>query len=107
MVLHRWTQLFSGPLFVQRYLDPEQRPWMVEAEVERVQQWAAQYRERLADLSWYMRVLNEGIARLANREDGVKGRFWEGRFKTQALLDEQAVLSAMAYVDLNPIRRVC
>ena len=65
---------------------------------------AATYRARLPDLSWYMRVLNESIARQANAEDGAKGHFWEGRFKSQALLDEQALLAVMAYVDLNPVR---
>ncbi|MGB3725766.1 MAG: transposase [Glaciecola sp.] len=61
-------------------------------------------KDRLSDVSWFMKLLNEYIARRANKEDECTGHFWEGRFKSQPLLDSAAVLSCMAYVDLNPLR---
>ena len=102
-VLRRWTQLFDGPKLVQARLS-DKAETLDDASLARVDEWAETYRARLMDISWFMRVLNETIARQANAEDKVTGRFWEGRFKSQALLDEQAILTAMAYVDLNPIR---
>jgi REP element-mobilizing transposase RayT len=64
----------------------------------------ARLRRRLCNLSWYMGRLNEFIARAANKEDKVKGRFWESRYKCQVLLDEAAIAACMVYVDLNPSR---
>jgi len=100
-VIERWGRVFSVPAVAGSYADggslgPMQR--------EAISGYVEQFRARLCDISWFMRCINEHVARKANREDQCKGRFWEGRFKSQALLDESAVIACMAYVDLNPIR---
>jgi len=100
-VIHQWHQLFSGTLFSQRFLKGEE---LNKAEQRLLDKSVNEWRLRLMDISWFMRVLNESIARQANAEDNCTGRFWEGRFKSQALLDESALAACMAYVDLNPVR---
>lgn len=101
-VVERWHQLFNGTVLSQKYLKNEGQ--LSKVEMMMFQLTIDEWRLRLQDISWFMRVLNEAIAREANAEDGCTGRFWEGRFKSQALLDEAALMACMAYVDLNPVR---
>jgi hypothetical protein len=60
-------------------------------------------RTRLQSLSWFMKCLTEPLSRLANRQDKARGAFFEGRFKSVAILDEESLLATCAYIDLNPV----
>ena len=100
-VLKRWTSLFKGPLLIQKHQKGDS---LNKAEQNAVHEITQTYRQRLSSLSWFMKCLNEPIARMANQEDNCTGHFWESRYKSQALLSEEALLTCMAYVDLNPVR---
>lgn len=97
----RWLRLFPGRRIDEQLADPtESDVQALVADAKRI----AEIRLRLSDISWFMRSLSEPIARLANKEDECTGRFWEGRFKAQRIVDETGLLACSMYVDLNPVR---
>ena len=100
-IIERWHRRFAGIEASHKYL--AHKP-LEPYEKNQLSAWVDIWRVRLFDISWLMRTLNEKTARKANQEDECTGRFWEGRFKSIPLLDDQALLSCMSYVDLNPIR---
>jgi hypothetical protein len=99
-VVRRWGRLFP-PRDKSRQPLPVSKAW-VEWRLQDAQ-WVAKARERLQSLSWFMKCLKEPLARLANRQDQARGAFFEQRFKSVAILDEESLLATCAYIDLNPV----
>jgi hypothetical protein len=99
-VVRRWGRLFP-PRDKKRQPLPVSQVW-VEDRLKHPE-WVATARARLQSLSWFMKCLKEPLARLANRQDKTRGFFFEGRFKSVAILDEESLLAVCAYIDLNPV----
>jgi REP element-mobilizing transposase RayT len=100
-VIQRWLCIHKGPFLIQKY---QKGDTIGVAEMTVLTRIVDDWRVRLASVSEFMQQLNQVIARQANIEENCTGRFWDGRFKSQPLLTEEALLTAMVYGDLNPIR---
>lgn len=97
----RWLRVFPGRRLEEHLAEPTENDVnMLVNQPERL----AVVRDRLSDISWFMRALSEPIARRANQQDQCTGRFWEGRFKALRIVDETGLLACAMYVDLNPVR---
>jgi len=99
-IVRRWGRLFP-PRDKARQPLPVSNDWVQWRLKDAA--WVAQARSRLQSLSWFMKCLKEPLSRLANREEKTRGAFFEGRFKSVAILDEEALLATCAYIDLNPV----
>jgi REP element-mobilizing transposase RayT len=99
-VVRRWGRLFP-PHDKARQVTPVSDEW-VQTRLKDAR-WVDTTRERLQSLSWFMKCLKEPLSRLANREEQTRGAFFEGRFKSVAILDEESLLATCAYIDLNPV----
>jgi len=95
-VVRRWGRLFL-PRDKVRQVAPVSDEW-VQARLKDAR-WVATARERLQSLSWFMKCLKEPLSRLANREEQTRGAFFEGRFKSVAILDEESLLATCAYIE--------
>jgi len=99
-IAERWLRVYGGLGEPQFAKQRELKKQAIIADKTKIKL----YRERLGSLSWFMSRLNEPLAKQSNKEENCTGAFWQGRYSAQALLDEAAVFSCMAYVDLNPVR---
>ncbi|MCO8121559.1 hypothetical protein NHH03_07415 [Stieleria sp. TO1_6] len=97
----RWLRVFPGRRLDEHLAEPTENDVQTLA---RDSERLGEIKQRLSDLSWFMRALSEPIARMANKQDECTGHFWEGRFKAQPITDEAGLLACAMYVDLNPVR---
>ncbi len=65
---------------------------------------AKRVRERLFDLSAFMKELKQKFSIAYNFKHGRSGTLWEGRFKCSRVEWGEALRAVAAYIDLNPVR---
>jgi hypothetical protein len=92
-VLERWQHLYTNAPRDTLEIRACATPMQIEV-----------LRGQLCDFGWYMRCINQQLARRVRLEDGVEGAFWERDTEAHVLEDSRQLLVAMAHVDLSALR---
>lgn len=95
-IIDRWNKIYSIPTYADYY---RRGYTLTESQEKNLASDILLWRSELANLSRFMGYLNEKIARRANKEDACTGRFWESRFKSNAVKDAEVLLRTMLYAD--------
>ena len=61
-------------------------------------------REKLSNLSEFVREIKVGFTRYYNRRNNRRGYFWGDRFKSVIVEKGETLINCLAYIDLNPLR---
>jgi putative transposase len=61
-------------------------------------------REKLSNLSEFVREIKVGFTRYYNRRHNRRGYFWGDRFKSVIVEKGETLINCLAYIDLNPLR---
>ncbi|MCA9132300.1 MAG: hypothetical protein KDA45_04070 [Planctomycetales bacterium] len=99
-VVRRWFQLYP-PRGKGRKLVPITDELV--AKQARDEKWVATRRKRLQTLGWFHKLLKEPLSRMVNKAEDCSGSVFEGRYKSIAVIGEEALLSVNVYIDLNPL----
>jgi REP element-mobilizing transposase RayT len=125
-IIKSMAEIFYVEIFAYAYLSnhyhlaisiakPEMDPSDLQQRFEKLQQhnayptkWqpeqAQKVYDRFTDLSRFMGEINRRIAVAHNRRHKTAGHFWGGRFKSQIIEDEDALLRVATYIEQNPVR---
>ena len=66
--------------------------------------WIPSLRDKLSNLSEFVREIKVGFTRYYNKRHNRRGYFWGDRFKSVIVENGETLINCLAYIDLNPLR---
>ena len=104
-LMRRHRILYGGDHLWPRAIGPERLGEVFEQGGEEAQEWRDRLRNRMGDVSVFMRELKQRFGIWYNHRHRNTGSIWSDRFKSLIVEPSlEAMAKVAAYIDLNPVR---